>query len=233
MDKSPISVPWHHGGMTSRESPAEEAVRKARKRVTTAITEIRSARIGAGLSQGALGAGVAISRSRVSRIEREKELDVPAELLIRLATVVGLDLPLKVFPGGDPTRDAGQRRLLDRLRIRLGPVWEWEHEVALPIVGDKRAWDAVGTHATTRFVIHLEAETRLEDVQALLRRLALKCRDGAAVRLILVVSDTRNNRAVIRAAAREFALAFPVDARRALSLLSVGEDPGGNVLLVI
>ncbi len=217
MDKSPISVPWHHGGMTSRESPAEEAVRKARKRVTTAITEIRSARIGAGLSQGALGAGVAISRSRVSRIEREK----------------GLDLPLKVFPGGDPTRDAGQRRLLDRLRIRLGPVWEWEHEVALPIVGDKRAWDAVGTHATTRFVIHLEAETRLEDVQALLRRLALKCRDGAAVRLILVVSDTRNNRAVIRAAAREFALAFPVDARRALSLLSVGEDPGGNVLLVI
>ena len=219
--------------MTSRESPADEAVRKARKRVTTVIGEIRVARIGAGLSQGALGAGASISRSRVSRIEREKELDVPAELLIRMATVVGLDLPLKVFPAGDPTRDAGQRRLIERLRTRLGPVWEWEHEVALPIVCDKRAWDAVGTHVATGFLIHVEAETRLEDIQALLRRLALKCRDGAARRLVLVVSDTRNNREVLRAAARELAAAFPVDARHALASLSIGADPGSNVLLVI
>lgn len=219
--------------MTSRECPAEQAARIARKRVTTAIADIRDARVGAGLSQTTVGAGASISRSRVSRIEREKELDVPAELLIRMAAVVGLDLPLKVFPAGDPTRDAGQRRLIERLRGRLGPVWEWEHEVALPILGDRRAWDAVATHVTTRFVIHVEAETRLEDIQALLRRLALKCRDGAAGRLILVVSDTRNNREVLRAAARELAAAFPVDARRALALLSIGADPGGNALLVI
>lgn len=219
--------------MTSRESPAEQAARIARKRVTTAIADIRDARVGAGLSQTTVGAGASISRSRVSRIERGDELGVPAELLIRLARVVGLDLPLKVFPSGDPARDAGQRRLLDRLGVRLGPVWDWEHEVALPIVGDKRAWDAVGTHATTGLVIHVEAETRLEDIQALLRRLSLKCRDGAAERLVLVVADTRNNRDVMRAAARELAAAFPVDARRGLSLLAAGVDPGGNVLLVL
>jgi transcriptional regulator with XRE-family HTH domain len=207
--------------------------RKAQQRVEAAIAEIRRARVGAGLSQDTVAAAASISRFRVGRIERHEERGVPAQVLIRMADAVGLDMPLRLFPGSDPIRDAGQVRLLVRLQARLGPAWSWQQEVPLPIPGDRRAWDAVGTHMITRLSIHVEAETRLGDVQALLRRVSLKRRDGQARRLVLLVSDTRNNRDVIRAAAGPILGAFPGDARRALSLLDQGLAPGPDVLLVL
>jgi hypothetical protein len=105
--------------------------------------------------------------------------------------------------------------------------------VVLPIARDKRAWDSVWTHRSTGLVVHVEAESRLGDVQALLRRLALKRRDGAATRLVLVVADTRQNRAVSRAAARELVAAFPADVRHAMSRLREGRDPGADVMVVL
>ncbi len=42
-----------------------------------------------------------------------------------------------------------------------------------------------------------EAETRLADVQALERRLALKARDGDVDVVVLIVADTAHNRAVL------------------------------------
>lgn len=219
--------------MTSRESPAERIGRQARDCVTTTIEEIRRARIGAGMSQGVLGAHSGISRSRVSRIERGKESSVPADLLIKLAAWVGLNLPMRLFPGADPIRDAAHLRLLGRLWARLGESWTWKSEVPLPVVGDQRAWDAVGRHGTTGLILHVEAETRLGDIQALLRRLALKRRDGMANRLVLVVADTRHNRESRRAAATGLATAFPADSRPALRCILDGQDPGADVLLAI
>jgi hypothetical protein len=219
--------------MGSREGRVDAAGRKAQARVQAIVDEIRRGRIDAGLSQGRVAAHASVSRFRVGRIERHKERDVPAQLLIRMADAVGLDLPLRVHPAGDPVRDAGQLRLLRRFEARLGPGWSWRHEVPLPIVGDKRAWDSEGTYAVTSLLIDVEAESRLGDSQAQLRRIALKRRDGRAGRLILVVADTRNNRDVIRAAAAQFASAFPADARRAIALLRAGVDPGADVLLVL
>jgi hypothetical protein len=151
-----------------------------------------------------------------------------------MADAVGLDLPLRAFPAGDPLRDAGQLRLLRRFEARLGPGWAWRHEVPLPIQGDKRAWDSEGIHLITRLVIDTEAEARLgRDSQALMRRIELKKRDGRIARLVLIVADTRHNRDVLRAGAREFAAAFPANARRAIGQLIEGIDPGADVLLVL
>jgi hypothetical protein len=105
--------------------------------------------------------------------------------------------------------------------------------VPLPILGDLRAWDAVWTHRATGLRIHVEAETRLGDVQALLRRLALKRRDGGVARLVLVVADTRTDRAVVRAAAAELAGAFPAEIRQAMVGLRAGTDPGADVMLLL
>ncbi len=60
---------------------------------------------------------------------------------------------------------------------------------------DRRAWDAVIEGQGWR--IGVEAETRLHDVQSLLRRVALKQRDGAVSAVILLVNDTANNRRVL------------------------------------
>ena len=49
-----------------------------------------------------------------------------------------------------------------------------------------------------------EAETVLDDVQALERRLALKVRDGGVDGVILVIADTARNRRALAAAPGSF-----------------------------
>ena len=51
--------------------------------------------------------------------------------------------------------------------------------------------------------------------------------------MMLVVADTRHNRAVLRAAAVDFAAAFPADIRDALKALREGRDPRSDVLLMV
>jgi transcriptional regulator with XRE-family HTH domain len=219
-------------GMASRDGQEQRAARRARSLVDRAVAEIRRGRIGAGLSQATVARRIGISRSRLSRIEQRLERLVSAELLVRLAESVGLDLALRVYPGHDPGLDAAQRRLLRRLMVRLGPDWTWRFEVPLPIPGDRRAFDAVATHVRTGLTIHVEAETRLEDVQAVLRRIALKRRDASVLRLVLLVADTRHDRDIVRAASQELAAMFPAGRRRALARLAAGRDPGADVLIL-
>jgi hypothetical protein len=62
----------------------------------------------------------------------------------------------------------------------------------MPIPGDRRSVDGVAL--TADFDAIVEAETRLDDVQAAERRLRGKQRDLDTKRAILLVSDTRHNR---------------------------------------
>jgi len=101
------------------------------------------------------------------------------------------------------------------------------------MVGDQRAWDAVATHVETGLVIWVEAESRLSDVQAVQRRLALKRRDGGAGRMLLAVNDTRINRDAVRIAGSSLRNAFPADMRQALMLLARGQDPRADVLVLL
>lgn len=219
--------------MPSRESPRDQSLRRAIGRVDRAIDDIRQARVGAGMSQRALAGRAGISRPRVSRIERKGEPDVPARLLARMAVAVGLDLAIRTYPGAGPTLDDAQRRLLARLRARLGAGWEWQYEVPLPVFDDPRAWDAVATCAATNIVVCIEAETRIEDVQAMLRRQRRKRLDGGASRVVLLVADTRHNREVVGAEPGELRAAFPIGSRHALAALTRGRDPGADALVVL
>ncbi len=190
-------------------------------------------RIRGGLDQTTVARRVGMSRSRYSRIERGEEPLVPALMLARMCGALGLDLAIRAYLGADPLRDAAQIRIMDLLRRRLGPGWTWHTEVPLPIENDQRAWDAVGTHRQTGLSVWVEVESRLHDSQALLRRIALKRRDGDATRVLLVVPSTRNNRDAIRAASASLAEAFPADMRRAMRRLAAGDDPGADALLIL
>jgi transcriptional regulator with XRE-family HTH domain len=218
--------------MSTRERPGDRGRRRARSDLHTVATDFRRSRIGAGLSLRAVKAATGIDHSRIWRFERGQYGELSIEEVVTLGAAVGLDVRLRAFPGGDPIRDAGSQRLLERLRTRLHPSLRWSTEVPLPIEGDLRAWDAVVRGGT--WAVAVEAETVLDDLQALDRRLALKRRDGAAGHdyLILVVADTARNRRGLAAAPGAFA-DLPLRTREILRALTRGDQPSGSGIVVI
>ena len=128
-------------------------------------------------------------------------------------------------------RDAGQLALLARFRALLPSGIRHRTEVPLPIPGDRRAWDEVIDGAG--WSMPVEAETRLRDVQALSRRVALKCRDAGVERVLLVVADTRHNRSTLRLYGTDLAAAFPVSGRAALAALRAGRQPEASAILLV
>jgi len=177
--------------------------------------ELRRARLGAGLSQASVGDACAMSRSQVGRIERGELPRISLDQATRAALAVGLRLSIRAYPDGDPVRDAAQLALLDRLQRRLPPGTSWATEVPLPIPGDRRAWDALVVLKGRR--AGCEAETRLSDIQALERRLALKLRDGGVDVLIVVVANTRSNRAVLEAHRADLRTLLPLSSREVMA----------------
>jgi transcriptional regulator with XRE-family HTH domain len=217
--------------MATRERLIDRANRKAADLVLAAGKELRLAGMAAGLSQRDVASAADVSHTTVWRVERGMMPVVSVLVLARIATVVGLKPSLRFFQDADPIRDAAHVSLLARLRARIHADLRWRTEVPLPIPGDRRAWDAV--IAGLGFVIGVEAETRLRDAQAVVRRTNLKQRDGELDRVILLVADTRANRLALQMAAGDLATVFPIPQRDALRALSEGHDPGGNALIVL
>jgi transcriptional regulator with XRE-family HTH domain len=192
--------------------------------------ELREARLLAALTQREVALAVGISAAEVSRIERGQAPHVAYETLVAIAAVLGLDLPLRAFPNDDAVRDAGQLRLLAALRTIL-PHLDHRSEVALGLPGDRRAWDLM--LLGPGWSLAVEAETRLRDIQALQRKITLKCRDGGLDRVLLLVADTRHNRRVLRLASDEFVASFPLRGRDALAALRAGRLPEESAIVML
>lgn len=202
--------------MAVKQRAVDRGAERGRNQIRAAAREIREARRGRGLSMRAVGRAVRRSESWVSRLERGLIPNVGVDLLARVSAVIGLDLSLRLYPGGQPLRDARHAALLRRLRAHLHPDLGWRLEVPLPDPRDQRAWDATikGRAAAWRFGV--EAETYPTDGQALARRLALKSRDGAVDGVILLLPDTRQTRAFRREFAGLLATDFPIAGAEAL-----------------
>lgn len=217
--------------MASTERRADLGNRRGRQLVVQLGEELREARIGAGLSQRQVAEAAGVSHAQVGRVERGETLTVSLALVSRLLAVVGLRLAARAFPAGPPLRDGAHVALLRRLRAELPAGVRSTTEVPLRGDRDGRAWDACidfpdGT-------LRVEAETRIRDLQALDRRVALKQRDDGVERVILLVSDTKTNRAVIRAGKPLLCSRYPLSGRSVLRALRAGTCPkaGGIALL--
>lgn len=215
--------------MTSRDSRISRAIRTANEDEARVRAEIARGRRASGISQAELGRACGMSRTVVARTEAGTRPATPRELA-SLGAAVGLDVRLRAYPGGDPIRDAGQQRLVGRLRPRVHMGLVWRTEVPLPIGGDRRAWDA--TIRGAGWLIAVEAETVLDDVQAVERRIALKQRDGGIGHVIMLLSDTRRNRRALAAALNAFP-SFSRNAREVLRSLEAGRDPGQSAILLL
>ncbi len=100
----------------------------------------------------------------------------------------------------------------------------------LPIPGDMRAWDAL--IKGDRWLLGVEAETVIDDIQALERRLSLKVRDGQVDGVILLVADTPRNRRALMGA-REALADLPHRTRAILGPLRSGKYPGASGIVII
>jgi transcriptional regulator with XRE-family HTH domain len=199
--------------------------------------ELRLARASAGLSLASVSQVVGISASQIARIERGLVRTANIWQLARIGAIVGLDVRIKTYLGPDPLRDAGQVRLLGRLRSSLHPNLSMRLEVPLPRAGDARAWDAwiagFVEASASRDGLPVEGETRIIDAQGQIRRITLKMRDSGVDHVLLVVADTPANRQAVAAAHFITAESFPVSARKAMAALAAGRHPGGSALVFI
>ncbi len=184
----------------------------------------------AGISQDALAAAAGVSKAEISRIERGEAPWLTVVDASTLLGIVGLELWARAYPAGPPLRDRGHLRLLSdfdlRLPARVGRVREWP----IPIPGDQRAIDLLLTGLPV--LVGVEAETVLDDLQALEREIRLKQRDGRLDRIILLVRGSHRNRRIL-AQADALRQAFPLSTRAVMAALARRDDPGADGIVLL
>jgi transcriptional regulator with XRE-family HTH domain len=187
------------------------------------LDDAHEARLAAGLSQQTVALAIGTSRQGLSRLEHAVE---PIDLieLARYGAAVGLDISIRAYPAGEPIRDVGQVRLLERFFDRLHP--SWRRAIEVPVGDHGQAWDAVAWKPGARVAV--EALTRIRDIQAqsrpILRKLALDAVDA----LVLLVAETVPNRRALHAASEVLSHDFPLGTRAVMAALAVGEPPAAH-----
>jgi transcriptional regulator with XRE-family HTH domain len=231
--------------MASRDRRTDRAARRARHALEVIGQEVGRARRQAGLSQQRLGALVGCSQAQVSRIEAAQVTGLPILTAARVLSAVGRDLSVRVYPGAAPVHDAAQLAILGRLRPHVADTLSWRTEVPIPIPGDQRAIDLVigagggagggadgGPGRGPDVSVAVECISRLEDAQSAERAGRLKQRDAGLSCLVLVLADTRHNRAAV-AGAPTLATSFPHSTRAILAALRAGRQPPGDGIVFV
>ncbi|MHB8890804.1 MAG: hypothetical protein ACYC65_02030 [Candidatus Limnocylindrales bacterium] len=196
------------------------------------VDDLRRSRIAMGRTQAWIAGAIGVSPALIGRLERHELRNAAAGHVAAYAAVLGLAVRVTAFPEGEPVRDRVQLRLLGALRDRLHPSFAWRTEVALPIPGDRRAWDAVaiGEDEWTAF----EGISRFGVVDATLRRVNQKHRDDPRIaRVVLVLADTVRNRGALADAAATIRGDYPLDTRTVLGALRSGKAPLLNGVVIL
>jgi transcriptional regulator with XRE-family HTH domain len=211
----------------------DRATRRATRALHDLGEELRHARFERGVSQQAVAFAAGVDRADYSRLEAGKLPGLSIVRAYRVAAALGLDLSLRTYPVGAGIRDAGQAKRLQRPTACVGPPLTWRAEVPFPRTDDRvelRSRDLVLFGQGERTAIELE--TRLYDLQAQLRRFALKQRDDPVEHFLLVVADTRRNRRVLFGFADLLGDLTRLRAASVLSMLRAGRHPPTGIILV-
>lgn len=222
--------------MATRETALRRGTERGRTLVAHLCREAETARLEHGTSYSAIGRAMQIGGGEVARICRGQSPNVSLVRIAQLFAVLGLDLSARGFPVGPRVRDAGQLRLLERLRRELPPDVTWRIEVPVVEVpgagpGDLRAWDAAIDGPG--WSVRVDAETHLGDVQAVIRRTLIKQRDSSAGCVLLLLAESSHHRRLVESFGAELAAQFLISPRRSLAALRAGRAPEGNAILVL
>jgi hypothetical protein len=165
--------------------------------------------------------------------EAGKLTDVSIVRIAEIASILGLEPSLTLHRIGTPIRDKGHEALIARFRERLGHGWRVVREAEFPGEGDPRSWDVLLRHPVEHYLIGAEAETRIRDLQALVRRMKERGSQGGVDHLVIALSDTRLNRTLV--ADLRDALGPDVQTRASAiigALANVSRLPGSGVVLL-
>ncbi len=176
----------------------DRGTRLGERRLRDLGQEFRDKRLQIGLSQLAVAKAARISRSSYSRIEAGKRHSLTLLVAARIGVILGLDLSVKPYPGGEPLRDAASARLIKFVCDHVALPIRARTEVPLPQRTDhpeQRRWDVMLSGADKR--TGMEVEMRLYDAQAQRGRWALKVRDDPVDSFVVIVADTGRNREVL------------------------------------
>ncbi len=145
---------------------------------------------------------------------------------------MGLEGRFAFYPSDVAVNDVGQLRLLARFEHLLGLPLRMRREVAIPIPGDPRAWDARVDGSDGRASV--EAEAKIGDVQALARKVALKQRDDPfAGPIILVANRTAHNRRVLGSHRESLRALLPLDGAAIARALRAGRIPPASGIILV
>ncbi|HUR16282.1 MAG TPA: helix-turn-helix transcriptional regulator [Candidatus Limnocylindrales bacterium] len=219
--------------MGSRETRLLRGRRRGETLTRRSLTELRVRRQDLGVSQAQLAESLGYSRSQLWRLESER-IDPTVRQLSEIASVLGLEVSVGLHELGDPIRDRGQQALGKRFDVIPGPAWRNTAEVLLPNPGDRRSWDRLLRLTTTEpQIVGADLETRIRDIQALVRRTRERERDGHVDAVLLVLSDSATNRRLVDELRMALGPAYATSPRRNLAALREGRRlPGSGLILV-
>lgn len=219
--------------MPPREQRYSASTRRGERLLLLLGEEVRHARVALGLTQRQLGHSARMSQTRISRIEAGRLASLSFLDAARVTAATGLDLSVKSYPSVRRPRDAGQLKRLEALLANVRPPLTYRLEAPLPSTGplpEQRAWDAMVEGGGEQTAVELEV--RLHDIQAQLRRILLKKRDGQPDRLLIVVADTRANRRVLAEHGGLLAELPRQSVSTVLDALRQGRHPPSGIVLV-
>jgi transcriptional regulator with XRE-family HTH domain len=217
--------------MGTRETRRQRGRRRGEQLVRRLIGEIRNAREENGVSQRALAAELDWSQSELNRLEQYRFPAVSLPRLCELAAVLGLEVSAGLHPDGDAIRDKGQQPLIGRFTGVIGAPYVISREVLLPLPGDRRSWDILLRRED--LLVGVEAETRIRDIQALVRRVRERERDGGVDEILIVLSDTAHNRQLVDQLREALGPRYATSPRTLLAALRAGRPlPGSGVILL-
>jgi transcriptional regulator with XRE-family HTH domain len=220
--------------VASKLTHLQRGRRRGREQLARALHELREARDLAGVSQRTLAGELRLAQSTVWRMENALD-DVGVVRLAEIASVLGLQLAVSLYPVGDAVRDQGQLALGSRFDALLSSRWRGTDETLLPGAGEQRAWDKllrlVGS--SPPYLVGVDLETRIRDIQALVRRTRGRERDGRVDAILIVVSNSAVNRRLAGELRRALGDGYLNQSREIARALRAGQRlPGGGVLLL-
>ena len=110
-----------------------------------------------------------------------------------MASILGLKLTFDLYRVDEGVRDAGSQRLIERFLALLASGWRATREAPFPCLRDLRSWDVL-IRLNMDYRVGVEAETRLRDIQELVRRIRQRELHGGADHIVVILSDSQHNR---------------------------------------
>jgi hypothetical protein len=176
-----------------------------------------------------------MDRSIVTRLERGSFDDLGITRLSEIASVLGYEVSVGLHPIGDPVRDKGQLACGRRFGALLSDRWRVTDETLLPGAGEQRAWDKLLrlTDAAPRYQVGADIESRVWDIQAIVRRTRARERDGQVDHILIVLADSAHNRRIADELRRALGADYATGSPRIMAALRKGERLSGSGVVLV